>query len=163
LSKEGGGLALVRESIFWFHHNHNPMFPLKKEDFKSHPIANSILPWLSVKNSREAVHFYKSAFGADEMYRLEAPDGSVVSRLSVNGAEFWLSEDSADNPGSLSLAGGRVRMILTTTEPDVLFDRVLKAGASEVFPVAEEYGWRMGRLVDPFGHHWEIGRPIDAE
>ena len=51
-------------------------------------------------------------------------------------------------------------MILTVSNPDALFDRALQAGASQIFPVGEEYGWRLGRLVDPFGLHWEIGRPI---
>lgn len=51
-------------------------------------------------------------------------------------------------------------MILTVSNPDALFARALKAGASEVFPIGEEHGWRLGRLADPFGHHWEIGRPL---
>ena len=51
-------------------------------------------------------------------------------------------------------------MILTVPQPDELFGRALAAGASEVFPVGEGHGWRLGRLVDPFGHHWEIGRPL---
>ena len=53
-------------------------------------------------------------------------------------------------------------MILTVPDPDVVFQRAIKAGATEVFPVQEGYGWRVGRLVDPFGHHWEIGRPLDS-
>jgi PhnB protein len=51
-------------------------------------------------------------------------------------------------------------MILTVPDPDTLFLRALKAGATEVFPVGEEHGWRLGRLVDPFGLHWEIGREL---
>lgn len=52
------------------------------------------------------------------------------------------------------------RMILTVTEPEILFDRALKAGAKQVYPITEEHGWKVGRLADPFGHHWEIGRPV---
>ena len=52
-------------------------------------------------------------------------------------------------------------MILTVPDPDAAFDRAVAAGAQEVFPVGEGHGWRLGRLVDPFGHHWEIGRPLD--
>jgi PhnB protein len=48
-------------------------------------------------------------------------------------------------------------MILTVSDTDTFFAKALKAGASEVFPVGEEHGWRLGRLVDPFGLHWEIG------
>jgi AraC family transcriptional regulator len=120
----------------------------------------SIAPWLTVGNSRKAVEFYKSAFGASEVYRLEGPDGDLVARLSVNGAEFWISNDPAVEQSPESLGGGTIRMILTVHDPDSIFIQALKAGASEVFPVGEEHGWRLGRLVDPFGLHWEIGKPI---
>jgi PhnB protein len=59
-----------------------------------------------------------------------------------------------------SLGGGSVRMILTVVDPDAVFARALMAGASEIFPVGEDHGWRLGRVVDPFGLHWEIGRPL---
>jgi len=124
-------------------------------------IQTSISPWLSLRGSKQAVAFYKSAFGAEEKYRLEDPDGNLVARLSVDGAEFWLSEKSPGSPDIPQGADVPVRMILTVADPDTLFARALKAGAKEIFPVAEGYGWRVGRLEDPFGHHWEIGRPLD--
>lgn len=122
----------------------------------------SIAAWLSVRNGAEAVNFYKSAFGAVEVYRFDGPEGSVVARLSIDGAEFWLSGESPEN-GNLSpesIGGSSVRMILTVAEPDAVFARALKTGAKEIYPVSEEHGWRVGRVVDPFGHHWEIGRPV---
>ena len=123
---------------------------------------SSIAPWLSVRNGVKAVDFYKSAFGAIESYRLEIPDGGLVVKLSVDGAEFWVSGESSegDSLSSEPLGGDSVRMILTVTNPDALFAQALEAGASEVFPVGEEHGWRLGRLVDPFGLHWEIGHPL---
>ena len=123
----------------------------------------SIAPWLSVRNSARAVDFYKSAFGALEVFRLEGPDGSVVARLSVDGAEFWLSDESPEhgNFSPESLGGGTVRIILTVDDPDAVFLRARNAGAKEVYPVGEEHGWRLGRVVDPFGHHWEIGRQLE--
>ena len=128
-------------------------------------IKTSIAPWLSVRNCAKAVDFYKSAFGAIEVYRLESPDGGLVVRLSVDGAEFWLSGESPDNDitSPESVGGGSVRMILTVANPDALFAQALEAGASQVFPVGEEYGWRLGRLVDPFGLHWEIGHQFDKQ
>jgi PhnB protein len=123
----------------------------------------SIAPWLSVRNSAQAVNFYKSAFGASEVFRLESPDGAVVARLSVDGAEFWLGDESPEhgNFSPQTLGGGSVRMILSVADPDAVFSQALKAGASEVVPMREEYGWRVGRVVDPYGHHWEIARPLD--
>jgi PhnB protein len=126
------------------------------------PFTTSIAPWLSVRKGTEAVEFYKSAFGATEIYRLNGPGGTVVARLSVDGAEFWLSDESPEhgNFSPESLGGGSVRMILTVADPDSVFARALAAGAAEVYGVGEGHGWRVGRLADPFGHHWEIGRPL---
>jgi PhnB protein len=122
----------------------------------------NISPWLSVRNSHAAVAFYISAFGAVEVFRLEDPDGALVARLSIQGAEFWLSDESPEN-GNFSpetIGGGTVRMIITVSDPDSMFSMAIKAGATEVSPMNEEHGWRSGRLADPFGHHWEIGRPL---
>ena len=128
---------------------------------KNPAIATSIGPWLSVGNGAKAVNFYKTAFGAIETYRLEMPDGGLVVKFSVDGAEFWISADSSkDESNTEQLGGGTVRIILTVADPDRLFNQALKAGASQVFPVGEEHGWRLGRLVDPFGLHWEIGHQI---
>ena len=128
------------------------------------PVGCSIAPMLSVRDGARAVEFYKSAFGATEVYRVEDPSGAVVSRLSVVGAEFWLADESPAHYSFSpeSLGGGSVRLILTAPDPDAMFARAVSAGAREVVPVAEAYGWRVGRVVDPFGHHWEIGRPLDA-
>ena len=125
-------------------------------------IATSVAPMLSVRNGARAVEFYKSAFGATEVFRIEAPDGAVVSRLSVEGAEFWVSDESPEhgNFSPESLGGGTVRMILTVPDPDAVFAQAIAAGARVIVPVEENYGWRLGRVVDPFGHHWEIGHPL---
>jgi len=122
----------------------------------------TIASWLSVRGGARAVEFYKAAFGAVEAYRIEDPDGNVVARLSVNGAEFWLSDESPEHGSASPESPGctTVRMILTVADPDAVFARALRGGAAEVSPVSEEHGWRVGRLVDPFGHQWEIGREI---
>ena len=125
-------------------------------------IVCSIVPMLSVRHGARAVEFYKSAFGAIEVYRMEDPGGSVVSRLSVDGAEFWVADESPKH-GNFSpetLGGGSVRMVMTVENPDAAFARAIASGATEVWAVCEEYGWRIGRLVDPYGHHWEIGKPL---
>ena len=126
------------------------------------PFQCTIAPWLSVRNGAKAVDFYKSAFGATEAFRIEAPSGAVVARLSVDGAEFWLSDESPQyqNFSPESLGGGTVRMVLTVADPDAVFERAVKAGATQVVPVQEMHGWRVGRVVDPFGHHWEIGHEL---
>lgn len=121
-----------------------------------------IAPWLSIDNCPQAISFYKSAFNAVETYRLETPDGGLIVRLSIAGADIWISGNNKNDPSDLSqpLSGDTIRLILTTSEPDLLFDNALKAGATQVFPVSEAHGWRLGRLIDPFGLHWEIGHPL---
>jgi PhnB protein len=124
--------------------------------------AWSIAPWLSLRRSAEAVEFYKRAFGAVEVYRMDTGEGSVVARLSVNGAEFWLSDESPEhhNFSPESAAGSSVRIIFTVPDPHAVFERAVAAGAREVYPVGEGYGWLIGRVVDPYGHRWEIGHPL---
>jgi PhnB protein len=127
-------------------------------------VAISVAPMLSVRKGARAVEFYKAAFGATEVFRIESPDGAVVARLSVEGAEFWVSDESPENANYSpeSLGGGTVRMILTVPDPDAMFARALAAGARSIVPVKEDYGWRLGRVADPFGHHWEIGHPLEG-
>ena len=122
----------------------------------------TIAPWLSVRRSAKAVEFYKSAFGATESFRLESPDGGVVARLSIEGAEFWVGDESPEhlNFSPETIGGGSVRIVLSVTDPDAAFARAVNAGAKPVHPVHEEHGWRVGRVVDPYGHHWEIAREL---
>lgn len=117
---------------------------------------------LSVRRGKQALEFYRAAFGATEAFRIDSPSGEVVARLTVNQAEFWVADESPEhaNFSPESLGGGTVRMILTVDDPDAVFAQAVAAGATVVWPVQEQYGWRLGRLVDPFGHHWEIGRPL---
>ena len=125
-------------------------------------MKTAIAPLLSVRQGKRALEFYHAAFGAAELFRVEDEAGEVVARLAVEGAEFWLADESPahSNFSPETLNGGTVRMILTVADPDAVFARALAAGAAQVCAVSESHGWRMGRVVDPFGHHWEIGRPL---
>ena len=93
-----------------------------------------------------------------------APDDNpdLVAQLSVGNASFWVSDESPEhaNFSPESLGGGTVRMLLLVDDPDSLIEQAVAAGATEVYPVGEEHGWRLGRIKDPFGHHWEIGTPL---
>ena len=126
---------------------------------ESEPVKTSIAPWLSVSRATEAVDHYKAAFGAVERYRLEDDAGKVVvAQLAIEGADFWLQEDVDSSPEFQDRRS--VRMILTVDDPDAVFEQAIAAGATEVAAVSEGHGWRIGRVADPFGHHWEIGKPL---
>jgi PhnB protein len=125
----------------------------------------AITPMLSVRRGAQAIEFYKTALGADELFRIESDDGHVVAQLSVAGAEFWVADESPEyfNFSPESLGGSSVRMVMIVKDPDAAFERAVEAGATVVSQVSDkEYGWRVGRVFDPFGHHWEIGKPLSA-
>lgn len=125
----------------------------------SEPFETSIAPWLAVSDAEKVVEFYTAAFGAVEVYRLEGDDGKLaVAQLAVEGAVFWVQDDSEGSPEARG--SGSVRMILSVEDPDSAFDQAVAAGATEVAPVSEEYGWRTGRVIDPFGFDWELSRQL---
>src|SRR6516164_8550490 len=95
----------------------------------SSSIPTSIEPWLSVSKAAEAIAFYKSAFDAIETYRLDVPDGTVIARLSIGGAGYWVADatSASDNQNPEILGGGSIRVILTVSNPDEVFSRAIKA------------------------------------
>jgi PhnB protein len=124
----------------------------------------SIMAQLSVRRGREAVEFYRQAFGAVEDYRVGGTDenDAVVAQLSVGAATFWVADESPEhqNFSPETLNGGTTRLLLIVDDPDAAIAQAVAAGARQVRPAADEHGWRLGRIEDPFDHHWEIGRPL---
>lgn len=128
----------------------------------------SISPMLSVRRGAKAIDFYKAAFDAQELFRIGDEDEGVVARMAVDKAEFWIADEapeflnfSPESLGSEFRGGTTVRMVMVVDDPDAVFARAVGAGAKVISPVEDkEYGWRVGRVVDPFGHHWEIGKPL---
>ena len=86
-----------------------------------------------------------------------------MGQLAVDGAEFWVAEESTLNKNfsPVTLGGCSVRMLVLCDDSAAMVDTAVAAGATVVVPVAEAYGWLIGRIVDPFGHHWEIGKRLD--
>jgi PhnB protein len=124
----------------------------------------AVVAQLSVRRGREAVDFYRTAFGAVEVYRVGGTDAhpEVVSQLEIDGTTFWVSDESPEhgNHSPESVGGATTRLLLVVDDPDAVVARAVAAGAREVNPVSEEHGWRMGRIEDPYGHHWEVGHPL---
>ena len=119
---------------------------------------------LSVRRGRAAVDFYVRAFGAVQVYRFGGSDDleEVVVQLALGHSLFWVEDESrADgNFSPESLGGTTSRMLLVVDDPRAMVDRAVAAGATAVSPVAEEHGWLLGRIDDPFGHRWEVGRTV---
>ncbi|HKD58918.1 MAG TPA: VOC family protein [Terracidiphilus sp.] len=126
-------------------------------------VETTVTTLLNVRRGAAAIDFYSRAFGATTLSRMDAGDGTVVAHLSVGKGDFWLADESQphQNFSPESLGGSSMRMVLILDDPDAAFDKAIAAGASSISPVRDEsYGWRIGRVLDPFGHHWEIGKPL---
>lgn len=123
----------------------------------------AFLPTLSVRHGAAAVEFYKKAFNAEVAFCLTDPDGGVVAELSIQGVRFLVADESPEH-GNFSpetLGGSTIRMGLVVSDPDAVAKQAIAAGAEEIYPVADQdYGYRLGRVKDPFGHHWEICRKL---
>jgi PhnB protein len=123
----------------------------------------SIQPELWVERASQAVAFYADAFGARILHRVGEGD-DIVAQLAVGEAAFWVAAAAADR-GRLSpaaIGGATSRTLLVTDDPDAVLRRAVEAGATQASAVSEEHGWRLGRIIDPFGHEWEIGKPIGS-
>jgi PhnB protein len=127
--------------------------------------ATTLTTLINVRRGAEAIDFYTRAFGTTILSRIDAPDRSVVAHLSVGSGDFWLADESPANQNFSpeTLGGSTMRMVVITDDPHAAFERAIAAGALSICPVRDEdYGWRVGRVVDPFGHHWEIGKPLSS-
>jgi PhnB protein len=122
--------------------------------------VTSIQPELWVDRADAAVAFYQAAFGATVLHRVGDGD-DIVAQLDVGGAAFWVATASSSMKrfSPQAIDGATSRTLLIVDEPEQVVRRALAAGATETSPVGEEHGWCLGRIVDPFGHEWEIGRP----
>lgn len=124
-----------------------------------------LTPMLTVKNGNAALIYYEKALGAKIEERIDDPDGNlIIAILSINGAEFFVSEEVQKNhnlsPESLS-GNTTVRLELEVADPDAFAKKAIEGGATEMFPVQDrDYGRRDGRIVDPFGHQWVMGRGL---
>jgi PhnB protein len=121
----------------------------------------SIQPQLWVGHAGEAVAFYMSAFGASLLHRVGEGD-DIVAQLAVGDAAFWVAAAGPDL-GRLdpqAIGGATSRTLLVADDPETLVHRAVEVGAVELSPVSDEHGWRVGRIRDPFGHEWEIGKPL---
>jgi PhnB protein len=122
-----------------------------------------LTPFLTVKDARAIVEFYKKAFGATEISRQSNPSGQFIIEMSIEGERFYAVDENpaAFNVSPTTLGGTSVRMSLIVADPDAVAVRAVAAGAKLIFPVADQpYGMRQGRIADPAGHHWLIGKNL---
>jgi PhnB protein len=138
------------------------MIGLRQHDQERRTMT-SIQPELWVESPREAVAFYQAAFGAAILHQVGDGD-EIVAQLGVDEAAFWVAGASAamKRLSPRQADGATSRTLLVVDDPERIVRQAVAAGATETSPVSDEHGWRLGRIVDPFGHEWEIGVPLGA-
>lgn len=130
---------------------------------KANPIPpgfTSVTPHLVIAGVKEAIEFYRKAFGANERLRLGGPDGKVVhAEIEIGGAILMLAEEMPEwgSLGPRSTKGSPVSVHLYVPDVDAVVERAVKAGAKVTMPVADQFwGDRYGTLEDPYGHRWGV-------
>lgn len=120
-----------------------------------------IQPELWVERTAAAVAFYQVAFGARVLHQVGEGD-DIVAVLAIGDAAFWVSSGGSTGPrfSPDAIGGATSRTLLVVDDPDALFAQAVQAGATPAAEMADEHGWHLGRILDPFGHEWEIGKPV---
>ena len=126
----------------------------------------SVTVSLTVSPCREAIEFYKSAFGAEEaMPPMIGPDGKIShAEIRIGDTVVMLSDEQADSPTKSPRSAGTTTAVLFlyTDDVDSVWDRAIALGAREVYPLSLQfYGDKGGRVEDPFGHQWGLGQHVE--
>ena len=123
----------------------------------------SLQPELWVDRVSAAVAFYNAAFGARVIHRVGEGD-DILAQLSVDDAAFWVTAatPSMRRLSPNAIGGTTSRTLLVVEHPEQVVAQAVAAGATETSTVGDDHGWRLGRIVDPFGHEWEVGKPLGA-
>jgi len=126
---------------------------------------HTLSPYLIVRGASEALEFYKKAFGATELMRLNMPDGKIAhGEFKIGDSIFMISDESPEchSTSPEALGGSPVTLHLYVTDADATFADAIKAGAKETMPIGNQFwGDRMGGVVDPFGHRWLLATHIE--
>jgi len=121
---------------------------------------HTVTPYLIVRDAAGAIDFYKQAFGAEELYRIEGPPGKIGhAEIKIGDSIIMLSDEmqSGDCRSPLSLGGTAVNIFLYVDDVDRVFNQAVSAGAKIVMPLKDMFwGDRYGQVTDPFGHSWSL-------
>jgi len=126
-----------------------------------YPGAYSLNAYVTIRNCKQAIDFYKKAFDEKETERLLTPDGLIAhASLEIEGSLLMMSDENAmmGSKSPETLGGNPVAFSLYVRDVDKVFKKAIDAGGKVVMPVDDQfYGDRSGTLDDPFGCRWMIG------
>jgi PhnB protein len=126
---------------------------------------HSVTPYIIVDGAARAIEFYKHAFGATELFRMDVPDGRVGhAELKIGDSQIMLSDEHPEMGarGPQSIGGSPVSLMLYVEDVDAVVGRAVEAGAKLKKPVENQfYGDRTGVIEDPFGHAWYVATHVE--
>lgn len=126
---------------------------------------HSITPYLYVHDGLAAMEFYRKAFNAVEMLRMEGPPGTLAhGEMKIGNSHFMLSNESPDRGfrSPQNLGGTSGSLMIYVDDVDAVFKQALDAGATELQEVKDQfYGDRSGMITDPFGHQWTLATHME--
>ena len=126
---------------------------------------HSVTPYLIISGVARAIDYYKDAFGAVEVLRMDAPDGRIGhAEIRIGNSHVMLADEHAEmgQRGPHSLGGTPVSLMIYVEDVDERFRKAIAGGGKELRPVENQfYGDRSGMLVDPFGHVWMVATHVE--
>ena len=129
------------------------------------PGYHTVTPYLVVSDCAAALDFYARAFKAEETVRMPTPDGKIMHAEIRIGDSMLMLSDEAPDWGARApqhYGGSPTHVMLYLPDADATFAAALAAGATVVRPMENQFwGDRMGRVADPFGHHWSLGTHVE--
>ena len=121
---------------------------------------HSISPYLVTRGADRAIEFYKKAFGAQELGRMPGPDGKIMhAEIRIGDSVVMISDEFAQTRVSSPPPAGAIpmRLMLYVEDVDSVFKQAVAAGARADMPPQDMFwGDRYGKVVDPFGHRWDL-------
>ena len=121
---------------------------------------HTMTPGLTVRDAARAIEFYQKAFNAQQLFRMDGPDGKIMhAELKIGNSIFMLGEENPQTGchSPASLKGTPTALYLYVENADAAFNQAVSAGAKVEMPVADMFwGDRGGNVSDPSGHRWWV-------
>jgi PhnB protein len=120
---------------------------------------HSITPYLIIKGAADAIDFYKKAFGAIELFRMEHQGQIGHAEIKIGDSPIMLADEQPQMGyrSPKSIGGTPVSLMIYLEDVDTVYNQAIKAGGEEIKPLQDQfYGDRSGTLKDPFGHVWTV-------
>jgi PhnB protein len=126
---------------------------------------HTLTPYLIVKDAARAIEFYKHAFHAQELFRMDGQGGRISHcELQIGDSKIMMADEMPEMKAVAPSQGegNSFSLLIYVKDVDLMFKQAIEAGAKVLRPLKDEfYGDRMGALKDPFGHVWNLGMHIE--